>query len=159
MEEVLPPGTEQGAGFEPRLVRQFTVFLENKVGRLQALVRAYEESGGRIRSVSVHNAADTALVRLLVSDSDRAREVLRAEGFAFAEQDVLVVQLPQANRLPLSTLCTALLGAEINIHYAYPLLDQPGGPAMVLCADDPTLAAQVLIRKLFTILGESDLGK
>ena len=44
MEEVLPPQTQEGAGFEPTRVRQFTVFMENRVGRLQQLVRSYEEA-------------------------------------------------------------------------------------------------------------------
>src|SRR5262245_48565643 len=44
MEEVVDPTTESGGGFEPVTVRQFTVFLENRVGRLTLLVRALEES-------------------------------------------------------------------------------------------------------------------
>jgi hypothetical protein len=48
MEQVLPPDTASGAGFESTRVRQFTVFLENKVGRLQALVRSFETSDGTI---------------------------------------------------------------------------------------------------------------
>ena len=63
MEEVLPPQTQEGAGFEPTRVRQFTVFMENRVGRLQTLVRSYEESTGRIIALSIQNSADTALVR------------------------------------------------------------------------------------------------
>jgi hypothetical protein len=54
-------------------------------------------------------------------------------------------------------ICTALLSAEINIHYAYPLLRAPKQPAIALYVDDPTLAAQILIRKQFTLIGESDL--
>ena len=52
MEEVLPPQTMEGAGFEPARVRQFTVFLENKVGRLQNLVRALEAGHGKIVALS-----------------------------------------------------------------------------------------------------------
>ena len=74
MEEVLPPQTESGAGFEPTRVRQITVFLDNRVGRLQTLVRAYEEAGGRIMSLSIQNSADTALVRLICSEADLARD-------------------------------------------------------------------------------------
>ena len=55
------------------------------------------------------------------------------------------------------SFCSALLGAEINIHYAYPLMLRPRGPAVALYVEDPTLAAQLLIRKGFTLIGESDL--
>ena len=84
MEEVLPPQTAEGAGFEPTRVRQFTVFLENKVGRLQTLVRALEQGSGKIVAMSIHESADSALVRLICSDADDARDVLRYAGFAFS---------------------------------------------------------------------------
>lgn len=157
MEEVLPPQTESGAGFEPTRVRQITVFLDNRVGRLQTLVRAYEEAGGRIVSLSIQNAADTALVRVICSDPDLAREVLGKHGFATAEQDVLIVELPKRNPQPLVSICSALVAAEINIYYAYPLLVSPRGPALAISVDDLTLAAQLLIKKGFTLIGESDL--
>jgi hypothetical protein len=59
--------------------------------------------------------------------------------------------------MPLISICRALLSAEINIHYAYPLLKCRLGPAIVLYVDDRTLAAQILIRKGFQLVGESDL--
>jgi len=157
MEEVLPPQTQEGAGFEPTRVRQFTVFMENRVGRLQTLVRSHEESGGRIVSLSIQNSADTALVRLICSDPDKAKEVLVNDGFSFTEQDLLVVQLPKKTQYPLILICAALLTAEINIHYAYPLFGARGGAAIALYVDDPTLAAQLFIKKGFTLIGESDL--
>ena len=58
---------------------------------------------------------------------------------------------------PLIAICAALLSAEINIHYAYPLLLHPHAPTLALYVDDPTLAAQILIRKGFKLIGESDL--
>lgn len=159
MEEVLPPQTESGAGFELTRVRQFTVFMENQVGRLQALTGAYEQSGGKVIAVAVWNEADTALVRLICSDPDEGKIVLKEEGFSFSEQDLLAVELPAGSKHPLMTLCAALMTAELNIHYAYPLLIRPDRPAMAVLVDDPTLAAQILIRKGFRLLGESDLRK
>jgi hypothetical protein len=158
MEETLPPQTESGAAYESTAVRQFTVFMENRVGRLQTLVRLYEEKAARIVAMSIQNSVDTALVRLICSDPDLARVVLLEHGFSFTEQELLIVQLPRGNRHPITTICTALLAAEINIHYAYPLLLPPKGPAVALYVDDRTLAAQLFMRKGFTIIGESDLA-
>jgi hypothetical protein len=157
MEEVLPPQTETGAGFEPTRVRQFTVFLENRVGRLGTLVRALEESAGRVCALSIEESADSALVRLICADPDGSRDALDQAGFTFSETDVLAVELPRRTRQPLISICSALLAAEINIHYIYPLLVRPHGPALALYVEDPTLAAQLLIRKGFTLIGESDL--
>ncbi len=159
MEEVLPPQTESGAGFELTRIRQFTVFLENRVGRLQHLLRSFEEHAGKICGLSIEESADSALIRIICSEPDLGRDALRAGGFSFSESDLLAVELPRRTRHPLIAICTALLAAEINIHYCYPLLHRPHGPALALYVEDPTLAAQLLIRKGFTLIGESDLRK
>jgi len=157
MEEILPPQTQNGAGFELTRIRQFTVFLDNRVGRLQALVRAFEEGGVRIVALSIDESGDSALVRLICSDAELGRGALSKGAFSFGESDLLAVELPKRDSQPLIQICSALLGAEINIHYCYPLLHRPHGPALAMYVDDPTLAAQILIRKGFTLIGESDL--
>jgi hypothetical protein len=159
MEEVLPPQTQSGAGFELTRIRQFTVFLENRVGRLQGLLRAFEESAGKICGLSIEESADSALVRIICSEPELGRQALQQANFSFSESELLAVELPKRTKQPLMSICAALLAAEINIHYAYPLLQRPHGPALALYVEDPTLAAQLLIRKGFTLIGESDLGK
>ncbi len=156
MEDLLPPQTASGAGFESTRVRQFTIFLESKVGRLQMLLRSFEHGAGRIVALSLEESGDAALVRLICAHPDYGRELLRTAGFGFSESDMLVVEMPKVKQ-PLVVICSALLAAEINIHYAYPLLIRPRGPALALFCDDPTLAAQLLIRKGFTLVGQSDL--
>ena len=159
MEEVLPPQTQHGAGFELTRIRQFTVFLENRVGRLQGLLRAFEESAGKICAMSIEESADSALVRIICSEPEHGRDALHESGFSFSESELLAVEIPKNTRQPLMAICAALLAAEINIHYAYPLLQRPHGPALALYVEDPTLAAQLLIRKGFVLIGESDLRK
>lgn len=105
MEEVLPPQTQDGAAYEPPRVRQFTVFMENKVGRLQQLVRGHEEAGGKIVALSVQSQSDTSLVRLICANPDMGRDVLQREGFSFTEQDVLVVEVPARSKHPLTAVC------------------------------------------------------
>jgi hypothetical protein len=156
MEEVLPPQTQEGAGFELTRIRQFTIFLENRVGRLQTLVRALEEAD-RVVALAIEESADSALVRMILSDADVGRQMLKDSGFSFSESELLAVELPRRSKTPLIAICSALLAAELNIRYAYPLLLRPRGPALALYVDDPTLAAQLLIKKGFTLIGESDL--
>src|SRR5665213_2601048 len=93
MEETLPPQTQHGAGFELTRVRQFTVFLENRVGRLQMLMRALEE-GDRVVALAIEESADSALVRLICAHAETGRDVLRRAGLSFSESEVLAVQLP-----------------------------------------------------------------
>jgi len=157
MEEAVHPGTESGSGFEPVTVRQFTVFLENRVGRLTLLVRALEE-GTSIVALYIEESAEAALARVICSSSDAAREILREHGFSFGEVEVLIVALPKRTAHPLIAICTVLLSAEINIHNAYPLLICPSGPALVIYCDDSILAAQLLLRKGYRMIGQSDFN-
>jgi hypothetical protein len=157
MEEVLPPQTQEGAGFELTRIRQFTVFLENRVGRLRSLLEVLEENAGKIVALSIEESADSALVRVVCSAPEVGKEQLLIAGFSFSESDILAVELPRRSRHPWIAICSALLAAEINIHYAYPFLLRPRGPTIGLYVDDPTLAAQLLIRKGFTLVGQSDL--
>lgn len=158
MEEVvLPPQTQAGAGFEKVRIRQFIVFLENRVGRLQQLVRAFEEDDVRIAAIAIEESAEAALVRVICTDPDHGRDVLKKNDFCCVESEILAVELPKRTSQPVVAICTALLSAEINIHYAYPLLLRPHGPTLALYVDEPTLASQILIRKGFNLVGESDL--
>ena len=156
MEEVVAPETASGAGFEPTRLRQFTIFLENRVGRLQLLLRALEDGPHDIITIAIEESADSALVRMICRYPDLSRDSLRRDGFAFTESDVIAVELPGGRKQPLLALTAALLTAEINIHYLYPLLRRFDRPALVLYVEDPTLAAQILVRKRYVLLGESD---
>ncbi len=142
--------------FAPPTVTQFSVFLTNKVGKLLDLVEGFDGSPCGICAISVHEASDHAVVRLITNNASMARQLLRDEKLAFSELDLLVVELTEGHTL--SSLCLALLGAELSIQFAYPLMIKPNGrPTIALAVDDPTLAGQILRRKEFRLFGECDL--
>src|SRR5437588_6937850 len=107
-------------------VRQFNVFIANRVGGLLDVVRRFETSDNHIVSLTVVDSADCAIIRIVLSDPERALEVFRQAKLPITESDLMVVQLPDVPQ-PLLQICKALLVAEINIHYAYPLLIGPQG--------------------------------
>ncbi len=147
---------ETARGFAPPTVTQFSVFLSNKVGKLLDLVENFDESPCHICAISVHEASDHAVVRIIANNAATAKKMLREDGLPFSEHDVLVVELGEGHSL--SSMCLCLLGAELNIHFAYPLMTKPGGSATIaLAVDDPTLGGQILRRKGFTLYGEADL--
>jgi hypothetical protein len=139
-------------------VRQFNVFLENRVGGLLNVVRRFESTDVRIVALTVNDLSDCAIVRLVVSDPERGLEILHQANVPLTESDLLVVQLPEALH-PLAYICKALLSAEVNIDYAYPLLIGPQGCAAVaLHVDDHEMAVETLRQQGFTIFTEKDLG-
>jgi len=138
-------------------VRQFNVFLENRLGMLLDVVRHFETTDIRIVSLTIVDSADCAIIRMVLSDPERALEIFRLARLPVTESDLLVVQLPEGSQ-PLLQICKALLVAEINIHYAYPLLVGPRGHAAVaLHVDDHETASQTLQSQGFTLFTENDL--
>ena len=138
-------------------VRQFNVFVENRLGGLLNVVRRFETSDNRIISLTVVDSADCAIIRMVLSEPERAREIFELAGLPITESDLLVVELPQGNQ-PLVQICKALLGAEISIHYAYPLMVGPHGrAALALHVEDHETAVHTLSRLGFTALTEKDL--
>jgi hypothetical protein len=139
-------------------VRQFNVFVENRVGNLLSVVRHFETTDIRIVSITVVDSADCAIIRLVLSDPERATEIFERAGLPYTESDLLVVQLPEGHQ-PLLDICKALLSLEISIHYAYPLLVGPQGRAAVaLHVEDHETAADALSRKGFVLFTEKDLS-
>jgi hypothetical protein len=159
MQGVVPPATEHGAGYEPASVRQFTVFLENRVGKMSFLLEKFEDAHLRINAFSIEESTDISLMRLIACDPEAARSCLSRHGFSYSETRVLAVEIPQTTRVPMIHVARALLAAEVNIHYAYPLLRGHAEPAIALYVDDITFAQRILMRKQFRILGESDLAR
>ncbi len=154
MSQLTPPTSQ---GYTAPSVRQFSVFLENKVGKLLEMVRLFDEAPDvHLCAFSVLEATDHAVVRIVANNADAGRVLLREHGVPFCESDLLIVELCEDHSL--TRLCVYLLGAELNIRFAYPLMLGPTGmPTIALAVDDHTLAGHVLRQKNFRLLGEEDL--
>jgi hypothetical protein len=153
---LIPQSTAKG--YAPPTVRQFSVFLENRVGTLLNLVRLFDEAPTvHLCAFSVLEASDFAVVRMVPNNADAARVLLREHEVPFSEHDLLIVELCEGDQ-SLSRMCLYLLGAELNIRFAYPLMLEPSGePTIALAVDDHHLAGQILRKKAFRLLGEADL--
>ena len=159
-------GGDSGAGIDLQTargrdwpsVRQFNVFVANRLGGLADVIRRFETSDNHIVSLTVVDSADCAIIRLVLSDPERAKEIFEQANLPVTESDLLVVKLPEGSQ-PLLQICKALLAVELNIHYAYPLLVGPSGAsALALHVEDHEMAAQTLERKGFRLYTEKDLS-
>lgn len=138
-------------------LRQFSVFMENRVGKLHNLFKLLEQHDMRIVALSVVDTVDFSTVRIVVDQTDRARELFELSQFTFIENDIVGVILPNDPR-PMLKICLALMGVELNIHYTYPLLYRRGGSgAIALHVDDIDLAMQTLKQAGHTTITEGDL--
>lgn len=150
---------ETTQSYSPPSVTQFSVFLDNRVGKLLDVVETLDNLHKcQIAAISVHEASDHAVVRIITNCAGATKKALQAKGLAFSEKSLLIVEL--VNDHTLASLCLGLLSAELNIHFAYPVMIGPGGcPTIALSVDDLLLAGQVLRRKGFRLLGEADLHR
>lgn len=139
-------------------VTQFSVFLENRVGQLLEVLRAFHGTKVKIVGLTISDAADCSILRLMLSHPEQGREILSLHKLPFAENELLVSELP-SGPASLCDLCTSLLRAEINIFYAYPLLVHPHGrPALAIHVDNNEQASVTLHAMGFEILCEADLS-
>lgn len=100
------------------IARQLSVFLENKPGVLAEVCKALGDHEINIRGVSVSDTVDHAVVRLVVSDPQKAIHVLGEHGALVVETDVLVVKLSD-HPGALAELASKFARGKVNIEYAY----------------------------------------
>ena len=139
-------------------VKQFSVFIENRVGRLHDVVSLFAKHNIHIVAMTTIDQTDTALDRFIVDDPDRARELMAANNFFFTECDVIAVEFN--NESQLSAVLKALLTVEVNIHYTYSFLVRPRGrSALALSVEDNDMAASSLNSSGFKVLTQRDISR
>ena len=139
-------------------VKQFSVFIENRVGRLHDIVAMLAKHDIHIMAMTTIDQTDTALDRFIVDDPDRTRELMAANNFFFTECDVIAVEF--SNESHLSAVLKALLTVEVNIHYTYSFLVRPRGrSALVLSVEDNDIAASALNTSGFKVLTQRDISR
>jgi hypothetical protein len=139
-------------------VHQFSIFSENRVGRLYDLTSLLKRHAIHVVAMTVLDTTDSAIVRVIVDDPDRAHEILINNDFAYTECDVLAVEIPDESHLP--GVLSALLEAEINIHYIYAFITRPEGKtALAISAEDIHVAAEAMNHRGFRVLTQSDISR
>ncbi len=143
-------------GHEMPFIRQFSVFMPNRVGRLGELLEGLGEAEVDLAGLSVVESTDWAVVRMIFTDTGKAREILTRQGASFTESEVLAVVLEEAGTL--NRALKALVAAELNVDYAYSLLiRRDDSPVLALHVDDHVLAVQLLTKHGFTLVDHEDI--
>lgn len=139
-------------------LRQLSISLENKVGKLNELVRVLSANELSIIALSVAENMDSGVVRLVLNYSERAGAVLSKSGFTYTEGEVLGLEIK--SEAAIAQVLATLAEAEINIYYLYCFLMRPEGHSgLVLRVEDLELASSVLSARGFKVLDEGDLAR
>ena len=139
-------------------VKQFSVFAENRVGRLHDLTALFREHNVHVIALTVLDTTDSAIVRVIVDDPDTARELMVNNDFPYSEGEVIAVELTDESEL--NGVLGALFEAEINVFYVYNFIKRPEGRgALVIKAEDGDIAAQALNQRGFRVLTQSEIAR
>ena len=148
---------ETARGQDYPTIRQFTVFLENRVGSLNGLLRRFRGSQVRIMAININDAAECSILRIILSHPEQGREILERAGLAIIESDLIALELPQTEQ-PMLDVCTALLRAEINLLQTYTLMVQKRDRTVVTIMVDNIDQAQLTLATCgFGLITENEL--
>ena len=113
--------------------------------------------GVHVLALMVLDTTNSSIIRVVVDDPDRARDLLVRESFPFTESRLVVVEVVPEE---LNRLMAAFLEAELNVNYLYSFIPHPQGKSLLaLSMEDNDLAEQVLRRHQFQTLKQSDISR
>jgi hypothetical protein len=140
-------------------IHQLSVFLENKPGRLAAPCEVLAEAGINLVTLSLGDTRQFGILRLIVRDWQRAKDVLEAAGVAVKVTEVLAIEVDDRPG-GLAAILRTIEQAGLNVEYMYAFTEKVGDrAALVFRVDKPDAAACALTKAGISVLGDVELYK
>lgn len=138
-------------------VDQLSIFLENRAGRLAEVTKILSDNQINIRALSLADTSDFGILRLIVSDFEKARGVLKEQGFTVGRTSVVAVEVPDTPG-GLHNLLETLGKDNVNVEYMYAFVQQSGKNAVIIFRFDRTdQAIEILNREGVPIIPGKEL--
>ncbi len=138
-------------------IKQLSVFVENKPGRLNSVVESLGNAGINLRALSIADTTDFGILRAIVDDNERATKVLSDIGVISKTTDVVAAFIDDEAG-GLASVIRTISDAGISIEYMYAFLGRTEGKAlMVLKADDEEALEAVLTSRGIALAGEENI--
>ena len=127
------------------MVKQISVFLENKKGRLASVCRALGDAGINIRALSLADTQDFGVLRLIVNDPDKAYQILLDKGYITNITDVLAIEVSD-NPGGMANALEKLEQAGISVEYTYAFIGCASKDALVIIRVENPAEAKAVIQ-------------
>lgn len=138
-------------------VKQLSVFIENKKGRLVEAVESLAEAGIDISALSLADTAEFGVLRLIVNEAERAKEILSATGVIVKITEVLAIVM-EDHPGGAGSILRLLYDNDITTEYMYACAGKTTGKAlMFIRVDDPKKAERILLEKGLGRINPSDI--
>ncbi len=140
-------------------LEQLSIFLENRAGRLCEVTKVLSEAGVNIRALALADTSDFGILRLIVSDTEKAKHTLKEHGFTVGRTSVVAVEVEDKPG-GLHRVLDVLSKEQINVEYMYAFVQQSKKNAVLIFRFDRTdQAIEVLKRANITVLSGDELYK
>lgn len=136
------------------IIQQLSVFLENREGRLDEVLAVLGSNDVNIVALSLADTADYGMLRMIVSDPNKGRSVLKENGITAMLTDVVAIRVPHASG-SLGKAMHQIVEGEVNIEYMYAFANG-GDASAVLKTDDPARVADILRGSGFDVWDAAD---
>lgn len=141
------------------IIKQLSIFVENKKGRLAEITKAIAEADVDIRALSIADTTDFGILRLIVNKPEQAALALKEEGITVSVTNVIAVGIndtPGAFSVPMQILADA----DIDVEYMYAFITRKSEKAyVILRVADNDAAAKVLDDNGVELLSEEEFHK
>lgn len=135
-------------------IKQISVFVENRHGRLADITRLLAEEGIDIRALSIADTTDYGVLRMIVNDTAKAKDVFKVNGFAVTVTEVVGIEVPDVPG-GFNKVVEALCSKGIDIEYTYAFLSPKENTACVIIrVEDNCAAKEALLSADITLLDE-----
>lgn len=139
--------------------KQLSVFVDNKPNQLTGVMAVLKENGINIRALSLADTSDFGILRIIVNDTDKANEILKAAGYAVTVTEIIAVTIPDAPG-QLSRVLDVLGGENVNLEYLYAFTGASDkSVSFVIRVDDNSAAESALTKAGIIILTEQDIAE
>jgi hypothetical protein len=138
-------------------IKQLSVFIENKEGRLDEVLNNLSEGGVNLLSASLADTTDYGVLRLIAAEPDKAKDILKTAGFTARIDEVIAVVVPDAVG-SLAKVISMLHKGGINISYIYGLSINGDGAPIAIKTDNNERAASILEAANVKTLGADEIG-
>jgi hypothetical protein len=140
-------------------VKQISVFLENKSGRLAEVTKIFGENDIDISALSIADTTDFGILRLIVNDPEKAEKVLKENGFTVSSTNVIAIGVEDKPG-GLSKALEILEAHSIGIEYMYAFVGKKSDEALVLLrVEDCSKAVEVLTKGGIEVLSSDKVYK
>ncbi|MCM8818158.1 MAG: ACT domain-containing protein [Candidatus Omnitrophica bacterium] len=140
-------------------IKQLSIFLENRLGRLNEVVSFLGENKINIRALSLADKADYGILRLIVNNTKKALKILKENNFSVNETDVIAVEVEDTPG-GLAKILGYLVKEKISVEYIYAFVEKLNKKAVVVIRVENIKKAEKILKKnKVRLLKETDIKK